>query len=173
MGLEIKGSFAEAIALIKRAQQRVKPMGADWATTQATAMDQRVRSHLDTQGRGGAAPPLSDMTRHIYSVDGEPDGSGIVNHLTLEFRQSGDRFIAVLGIPDGKPSMIAKVQDRGATIPVSDRMRGFLSAAYGIHLRKETTHINIPGRHFWEDSLRVVKRKGKKDLRKLIRLIFV
>lgn len=170
MDLEVTGSYKNLVAKMQRIQKEIKPRGAQWARSQAISLDHQVREHLEEQGRpGGVRPGLSPMTQHIYSVDGEPDGSGIVEHLTLEFRQEGERFVAVLGIPDGRPTMIAKVQDRGAIIPVTDRMRGFMAARYGIFIRPETTHIQIPGRHFWENSLKVVKRKGRQELRKLMR----
>ncbi|WP_190440475.1 MULTISPECIES: hypothetical protein [Trichocoleus] len=150
-------------------QQRVPRQGIRWAMDNAKAVDQSCRDHLETQGRGGTPPPLSSMTRQIYAKDGEPDGSGIVDHLTLEFRKRGDKFYATLGIPNGKPAMIAKVQDRGTTVRVTEKMRGFLSARYGIHLRQETTHINIPGRHFWERSLRRGRSKAMRELKRFFR----
>lgn len=171
MELNVRGGYGDAIAKLSRVQREIKPRGAEWARNQAIAMDHRVRSHLDEQGRGGAPPPLSAMTKQIYDVDGEPDGSGIVNHLTLEFRHRPDGAIAILGIPEGKPTLVAKVQDRGCVVPVTDRMRGFMAARYGIYLRQDTTHINIPGRHFWEDSLRVTCRKARKELKQLLKVL--
>lgn len=150
-------------------QRRVPQRGILWAINNAKAVDQSCRDNLETQGRGGSPPPLSSMTRRIYDKDGEPDGSGIVNHLTLEFLRRGQKFYATLGIPEGKPSMIAKVQDRGTTVRVTEKMRGFLSARYGIHLRQETTHINIPGRHFWERSLRRGRSKAMRELKQFWR----
>jgi hypothetical protein len=93
------------------------------------------------------------MTRHIYKIDGEPDGSGIANHLVLEpLHQTGNHYTAVLGVPEGKPTMLMIVQDQGATVPVSDKMRGFLAAQYGIFLKSSTIAIIIPGRGVWQDS---------------------
>jgi len=42
----------------------------------------------------------------------------------------------------------APIQEFGGSIPVTDKMRGFLAANYGIHLRKSTGSINIPPRSF-------------------------
>ena len=47
----------------------------------------------------------------------------------------------------------APVQEFGGHIPVTDKMRGFLAANYGIHLRKDTTHITIPPRSFLRTTL--------------------
>lgn len=41
---------------------------------------------------------------------------------------------------------IGAVQEYGAEIPVTDKMRGFLRHNFGINLKKSTTHIRIPAR---------------------------
>ena len=41
---------------------------------------------------------------------------------------------------------IGAVQEYGAEIPVTDKMRGFLRHNFGINLKKTTTHIRIPAR---------------------------
>lgn len=171
MKLTRKGSYAKLLQRLGQAPRRVSQQGTRWAIASARDVDDRVRQNLETQGRGGTPPPLSSITRELYRQTGEPDGSGIVNHLTLEFRREGDKFIALLGIPEGQPSLVARVQDRGATIPVTDRMRGFL-AAHGIFLRATTTHINVPGRHFWELALRDGRASAKQKLKRLIKEIF-
>lgn len=171
MKLTRKGDYRKLLRRLDQAPRRVAKTGTQWAIASARDVDDRVRHNLETQGRGGTPPPLSPITRELYRQIGEPDGSGIVNHLTLEFRREGDQFVAILGIPEGEPSLVARVQDRGATIPVSDRMRGFL-AAHGIFLRATTTHINVPGRHFWELALRDSRASAKRKLKRLIKEIF-
>ena len=56
-----------------------------------------------------------------------------------------------IGILSGKVSsevlMIASVHEYGVSISVTDAMRGYLGAI-GIHLRAETTEINIPERSY-------------------------
>ena len=42
----------------------------------------------------------------------------------------------------------APVQEFGGKIKVTPKMRGYLAANYGIHLKKSTTHITIPSRPF-------------------------
>lgn len=126
----------------------------------AQEMDGAVRNHLSEQGRGGYPPPLADMTKQIYKIDGQPDGSGIVNHLELSYFQIGNKYTACLGIPTGKPTMIARVQNNGCIIQVTDKMRGFLAAQYGIFLRAETTHITIPGRKFWDESIQYTRSRA-------------
>lgn len=171
MKLSRKGSYRKLLQQLEQAPRRAAKAGTQWAIASAREVDTQVRQNLATQGRGGAPPPLSPITRELYRQTGEPDGSGIVNHLVLEFRREGDRFIALLGIPEGKPSLVARVQDRGATIRVTDRMRGFL-AAHGIFLRASTTHINVPGRHFWELALRDSRASAKRNLKRILREIF-
>ena len=138
----------------------------------AVRMDSRAREKLRTQGRGpGQPPPLTAMTQHIYSVTGEPDGSGIHDHMEIFLARTHTGYTAVFGIRAGKPSMIARVQNSGALIPVTEKMRGFLSAQYGIHLRESTTHIVIPGRHFWDQALSKSKAEVRRGFKNFFRKV--
>jgi hypothetical protein len=58
--------------------------------------------------------------------------------------------------------MIGKVQDRGAVIPVTQKMRGWL-AAHGIFLRRDTLHIVIPARNWWSKPLEENNRHAKHE----------
>jgi hypothetical protein len=88
----------------------------------------------------------------MYSQYGEPDGSGILNHIEFDSKTNSKGAIAWMGIPSGKPTVVAIVQDRGATITVTPKMRGFL-ASRGIFLRADTMAIVVPGRGSWGDSI--------------------
>jgi hypothetical protein len=82
---------------------------------------------------------------------------------------STKRYVATLGIPDGKPTIVAKVQNDGATIQVTDKMRGYLSAALGIHLNASTTHIVVPGRYFWDNAFKTASDRYKQELADIFR----
>lgn len=139
-----------------------------WALRCAKLMERLYLDYLENQGEAvGSPPPLSSATRLIYEATGEPDGSGIRNHVTVTYSKQGNNTIATLGIPDGKPTMIAKVQNDGAVIGVTERMRGFL-AHCGIFLKDSTTQIVIPGRHAWDYALRDTVGRAKKDLKGVI-----
>lgn len=60
---------------------------------------------------------------------------------------------------------IAAVHEFGARIPVTDRMRRYLGAALGLHLRKETTHITIPERSFIRSAMMLGKERINERLR--------
>jgi len=145
-------------------EKEVPRIGEQWARQSAQFFDDTYRDRLATQGRGGQPPPLSAVTRHLYKRLGEPNGSGIRNHIELTYNQQGNTFTATLGIPKGRPTTVAKVQDQGATIQVTQRMRGFL-AYHGIFLKATTTHIQIPARHSWEYSLRDAREEARKELK--------
>lgn len=134
-------------------KQGVEAEGERIVRKTGAEVDRYIQDHLSHQGRGGAPPPLSSATLNIYGVDGEPDGSGLRNHIKLTYHKTATGTIAVIGIPEGKPTVIAHVQNSGAVIPVTPKMRGFLAAAYGIYLKAETQHIHIPGRHFWDQAM--------------------
>lgn len=146
-----QGDFFAAADRLERLARETTSSGERWAKGLAHQMYDRAILNLETQGRGRLPPPLSEATHKIYAQDGPPDGSGIRNHIEIRYERQGSRFMAIVGVPEGKPSLVARVQERGATIPVSPQMRGWL-ARHGIFLKSSTTHINIPGRHFWEQA---------------------
>jgi len=170
--LKNSGTYGELLAKMKNAKARINAKGAQWTILSAKRLDEIIRQHLARQGRGGYPPPLSDMTKRIYQVAGEPDGSGIHNTLEQYFRQEGNGFIAGVGIPEGKQTMIAKVQDEGAVIPVTQKMRGFMAANFGIYLRAETSHIIVPGRNFWGESVKQAQSEAKKELARFMDELF-
>ncbi len=132
----------------------------------ATEMDRVYRDHLAHQGRpGGELPELSEVTKHLYRQVGEPDGSGIRNHIRISYANSKTIFVATFGILEGKPTEIAIVQDKGALIYVTSEQRSFL-AEHGIHLRSSTTHLYVPGRHSWGKSLEKTNKFLKAKLEK-------
>lgn len=167
-----KNEFSLLRSRITKLSTKVLPVGQEWATQSVNKFEEIYREHLENQGRGGAPPPLSSATEYIYSQDGWPDGSGIRNHIEIITRVDKKGAIALLGIPKGKPTMVAIVQDKGATITVTDKMRGFL-ASRGIFLRADTIAIVIPGRHSWSESIKtaikLAKTKLKRDFNPLLR----
>lgn len=145
-------------------EKEVPRMGERWARRSIQFLDDTYRDRLATQGRGGQPPPLSAVTRQLYRRLGQPNGSGIRNHIEVNYNQQGNTFTATFGIPKGRPTIVAKVQDQGASIKVTPRMRGFL-ARHGVFLKATTTHIHIPGRHSWEYSLRDAREEARRELK--------
>ncbi|NJR24361.1 MAG: hypothetical protein HC786_20520 [Richelia sp. CSU_2_1] len=125
MELNTKGGYKQLAEKLKNARSRLNAEGAQWVVESVERLDELLRQHLKEQGRGGTPPPLSPMTLHIYQTLGEPDGSGIHDGMERYFRQEGDGFVGGIGILQGRPTVVAKVQDEGAIVPVTDRMRGF------------------------------------------------
>lgn len=125
----------------------------------------KLIENLESQGRGGEPPDLSTATRQIYQVDGEPDGSGIRNHIVVSVNKRGKSWVGSVMIPPGKPTLVAAVQESGATIPVTERMRGFL-ALRGIYLKSSTNYIYVPGRKFWSKAKTDTKRFTRGKLRR-------
>lgn len=165
MRLKTKDNWGNLFERLHLLKTKVPEHGAKLMVQAAQEMDSEVRSHLKKQGRGGAPPPLSDMTRHIYSIKGEPDGSGVEDAMEVVVMKRGHDFTAVFGIPDGKPTMIIKVQNEGASIHVTDKMRGFLAANYGIFLRASTTVIVIPGRDVWNEPWQLTKESFERRIK--------
>lgn len=59
--------------------------------------------------------------------------------------------------------MIARVHEFGVSIKVTEKMRNYLHAK-GLHLRSDTTHINIPERSYIRTTVDKQKRLMKKTL---------
>ena len=148
----IKNEFPALRSRLIQMQKQVIPTGQKWAEESAQNFEGIYRSHLATQGRGGAPPPLSGATEYMYSQYGEPNGSGILNHIEFDSKTNSKGAIAWVGIPSGKPTVVAIVQDKGATITVTPKMRGFL-ASRGIFLGADTMAIVVPGRGSWSNSI--------------------
>lgn len=166
------GSYGSLIKKLQKIATTVESAGVQWAIISAKDFEARLQHHLDEQGRS-EPPPLSPATLKIYEVKGEPDGSALRDQLEIYYRQEGEAFVAGVGIPEGKPTMIAKVQNDGAIIGVTEKMRGFLSAAYGIHLKASTTQIVVPGRHFWDKAFKESKEDAKRRFAKMMLEIMV
>lgn len=105
------------------------------------------------------------VTRDINNVSRVVDALKEVANSRLE--------IGIFGEDDSKILMIASVHEFGVRIRVTKAMRGFLGSQ-GLHLRKDTTHINIPERSFiragFDDNARDLQKQGEAILRKVVRL---
>jgi len=169
MKLKIKSTLDGLMAELQNMKENVPIRGEEWAQESANVMASLYRAHLSNQGRRGGYPPaLSPATLHMYEVDGPPDGSGIRDHVEQGVLKNHHQVVGFVGIPQGKPTMIARVQNDGAMIPVTDAMRGYLAAQYGIYLRAETKHIYIPARYSWDESIRQSKIISKVLAKKIL-----
>lgn len=77
-----------------------------------------------------------------------------------------NRQVAKVGIQSDEDSellMIANVQEFGAEIPVTPKMRAFFRGAFKINLKESTKFIKIPSRPF----IRQTFRKNEADLIKI------
>ena len=168
MKLEKKGGYGKLIQKLKKAPQRLGDLGEGFVAESVADMEATYISRLEAQGRpGGEPPPLSAMTHHLYEELGGPDGSGIRNHIRSGVERIGFNSEGFVGILEGKPTMIAKVQDEGCVIPVTDKMRGFL-AAHGVYLKATTVVIEIPARHSWSKAVEEATARSRDRLKVLM-----
>lgn len=167
--LKIKhNTYPQLTQRLDRTKKALPGVGDRWSREAIALLKYYLIDHLENQGRGGQPPPLSDATRKIYRSSGRPDGSGIRNHIMINHYRERGKSYTTLGIPRGKPTMVAKVQEHGAVIRVTPKMRGYL-ATLGIYLRADTGTIQIPARRFWSTSNLRAKAEAKALLRKLLR----
>jgi hypothetical protein len=88
-----------------------------------------------------------------------------------EIKKLDDSYTAVGwfgngGSPQNDVATRAAVNEMGATIRVTDKMRGYLAGVLGIFLKKTTTEIKIPPRPFIKETARIFSKKLEQ--RKLI-----
>lgn len=136
-----------------------------WTGDAAQLFAEEYKHLISIQGENDSMPPpLSSATYKMRNTYGEPDGSGIRDHVKVSYSQSSRRTLtANVYIDDPHAAMVASVQEYGAVIPVTDRMRGKLAYA-GIFLKAETTHIRIPGRYAWDKAYKNTINKSKQRL---------
>lgn len=141
-----------------------------WAKTSSELFQQEYSRLISIQGRDDSMPPsLSPATHKIQNTFGKPDGSGIRDHLKINYGKDFEgNIIATVFIDDPKAQMIASVQEYGAIIPVTEKMRGKLALA-GIFLRSDTTHIRIPGRYAWKKAYQNTIGKIKQNLKSALK----
>lgn len=81
--------------------------------------------------------------------------------------------VGILGDAGSDILLIASVNEFGASINVTDKMRGYLSSQ-GIHLRADTTTINIPERSYirevFDTKKSVIISQCESTLEKVINL---
>lgn len=75
-------------------------------------------------------------------------------------------YIIKVGWFEKEMAKIAKIQEFGAHITVTDKMRRFLGWKFGIHLKKTTTMITIPPRPHMKNVVEKNIAKWKKELAK-------
>lgn len=91
----------------------------------------------------------------------------------LEYLGSHHLEIGIFGEDDSKMLMIARVQEYGVEIKVTEAMRNYLHAV-GLHLRNSTDKITVPERSFLRAGFDVKRKnfqkKGEEIVYKVIAL---
>lgn len=159
MSLKITNSFNGLIARLDSLPNKLLKQGEAWAKESAENAMEIYKHNLETQGRpGGYGEPVSDFTRRNPS-----DGSGIRDHIRVEFKRQRNKVTAVMGIKDPNAAMIAKVQEVGTTIAVTEDMADYL-AVKGLNVQPGD-HIEIPGRKSWSRAVRQNALQAKRRIR--------
>lgn len=70
------------------------------------------------------------------------------------------------GAPDSNVAARGAVNEFGAHIKVTEKMRGFLAAAYGVFLKESTKFIDIPARPFTRTGFDNNKNKLQRAIKK-------
>jgi len=114
---------------------------------------------------------LKEITKRLKgSSDLLVDSGDFIDAMTVW--KEGKRWYG--GLPlDAKGSkgqdlnVVGAVHENGATVPVTDAVRAFF-AAQGFPLRKDTTHITVPPRPWFEPAFEELKEYAGEVLRPLV-----
>lgn len=109
-------------------------------------------------------PRRSSATEHLRRERKEKR-EPLVSRLEVVRTVTANSVSVVVGMPEGEGSMIAYVQEYGATVVVTEKMRGFMSAN-GMPLKASTKAIHIPARHPWRQSWEKVKPAALRQMPK-------
>lgn len=165
MRLDIESNFDSLIQRLERSRKEIPQKGRKIMERAADQMLSAARHNLETQGRSGIGPPLSPFTLEVYRRTQFPDGSGIRNHMSVTRTGKG----AVVGIAKGEPSEIAKIQNHGAAIAVTESQRQFFRSI-GMSLKAKIVYV--PGRRFWDAAERIVVMDAQKEIREMLQGYF-
>lgn len=95
-----------------------------------------------------------------------------IPELVREIDNLNGRKIKVGYFGEGDQQMLAAIHEYGCEIPVTRKMRNFLSYKFDIHLKKTTTHIVIPERSFvragWDANESAVMEKYSRMIRNVV-----
>jgi len=121
---------------------------------------------------GGSFPRLHPFTAEAKGSDRPLVGGELEQALTFRVTPRGNALVVWAGIAPGPLGRVARVQEYGCTIAVTDRMRAYLHAE-GLHLSAATEYIAIPPRPFVRPGLRrargLVRAALKRELRPVLR----
>ena len=171
--------------------------GLDGLTRQLGQFERRFEAMTRNLVRKAALLVVAELKKYIrdssnfdplHPVTIERKGSNkpLINHgdliNSITHKLMGDEgFFA--GLLKGKKSAegaemvnIGWIMEHGVTINVTDRMRAYLHATGGPHLKKSTTVITIPARPFiepvWKDVQPKIKELFAKGLQDQLQKIF-
>lgn len=166
--LKVKNNLGNLKYQIKYIKSKEKEL-QDWSIESANNFISEYSRLISIQGRSGEVPPpLSPATHKIQKTFGKPDGSGIRDYLEVSYNKDNrGNLIATAYINDSKAQMIASVQEYGALIPVTEKMRGKLAFA-GIFLRSDTKYIRIPARYAWKKAYNNTIKESKRKLKDIL-----
>jgi flagellin-like hook-associated protein FlgL len=94
----------------------------------------------------------SDITKASPFVR-QGNEHGLSDKIELEIHRTPNGIRTIIGVPAGEPTTIAIVQEQGAAIAVTPKMRGYVAHTWGIYLKASTTHIHVPGKQFWSKAM--------------------
>ncbi|MDF2615351.1 MAG: Mu-like prophage protein gpG [Sedimentibacter sp.] len=164
------GQWEEFRIIIKNMTPRIRSALKAAARKNAILILKEIRNGIREQAPGGEAfPPLHTLTviekSQIRGVGSVKSNQALIRYgdllrLLTYFIDEGNPGSFKVGYPEGATNrygidinMIAAAMEKGFTVNVTEKLRGYF-AANGRPLKKETTHLDIPARPYFEPVLK-------------------
>ena len=172
--LDMEGDWGKALEIAEgELRKRVRKGMARGVAKGATTIQGKVKANID-RGRS------EHKANHPFTVEQKGssrplvDTGDMANSVSVQFLSE---LVAVIGVSRNTPKgvSIAAVQEFGATIRVTDKMRGYLHSV-GLHLKPDTKAIVIPPRPFlrpaWEEGQEevheIITEEVREEIRRLV-----
>lgn len=161
-GVTLTGNWQAATTALEGMAARLRAAVRAAHEQLARELEEAVREGLQSQAPAGQ--PFVPL--HAFTAEQKGSSTALAGgplEAAVKATVSSDGLKVRVGIPasarapDGTSlAMVARVQEHGATIDVTPKMRAFL-AARGLHLRASTVTLVIPARPFLRPILRAMR----------------
>jgi hypothetical protein len=168
-GMVLTGNWTGFYKRLKALPRRIRDELRDVGHGVGTLLVDEIHAGLKSQAPGGQAfDPLNPYTVWQKGSNLALTGGDMEKSLHYEIRTGGLEVWVGVG---AEHAMVAKIQQRGITIDVTEKMRAYL-AANGLHLRVSTTAIVIPPRPFIGPAIRAARPAVRERYRRALKKAF-
>lgn len=164
--MELTGDWKKAAKKFASLERAMQAAVARAGTRLGPDLAQAIRVEM-----GGSFPRLHPFTAERKGAETPLVGGDLEQAITFRVTPQGRAFVVWAGVAPGPLGRVARVQEYGCTIAVTDRMRAYLHAE-GLHLAASTEYVTIPPRPFVRPGLRRARGLVRAALTRELRGVF-